>query len=436
MKNKSKIWTIIKHEYLSKITSRGFIIGTIAAPLGIILIYGIIIVVTIMTQNETVMKLAILDKTNEIGIELIRRDSTKFYLTDKNLQELKEEVLEEKIDGFILIPKEFLSSGEIQVFTRGGGGLGYINLIENNSEDILINKKLNQIGANQDLINLIDKGVKVQTKKVTEEGAKDDYSEIFAILGYIMGFVIYGLMFTYGAFVMRGVIEEKANRIVEVLASSVKPFEIMFGKVVGIGAVGLTQVLFWLILIILLFTISGSLVSNFVSPNDIVNSAGMVQSNPMNTNNNFLNLLTNFSISPWIIVAFIFYFLAGYFIYSTLFAAVGSAVDQEQDAAQLQLPVTLPIIIPILFITNVMSDPNGTLSTILSLIPFFSPILMIARIAAAEVPLWQIGLSIVLLVITFFACLWIAAKIYRIGILMYGKKPTFKDLIKWFRSAK
>lgn len=436
MKNKSKIWTIIKHEYLSKITSRGFIIGTIAAPLGIILIYGIIIVVTIMTQNETVMKLAILDKTNEIGIELIRRDSTKFYLTDKNLQELKEEVLEEKIDGFILIPKEFLSSGEIQVFTRGGGGLGYINLIENNSEDILIKKKLNQIGANQDLINLIDKGVKVQTKKVTEEGAKDDYSEIFAILGYIMGFVIYGLMFTYGAFVMRGVIEEKANRIVEVLASSVKPFEIMFGKVVGIGAVGLTQVLFWLILIILLFTISGSIVSNFVSPNDIVNSAGMVQSNPMNTNNNFLNLLTNFSISPWIIVAFIFYFLAGYFIYSTLFAAVGSAVDQEQDAAQLQLPVTLPIIIPILFITNVMSDPNGTLSTILSLIPFFSPILMIARIAAAEVPLWQIGLSIFLLVITFFACLWIAAKIYRIGILMYGKKPTFKDLIKWFRSAK
>jgi len=435
MKNKSKIWTIIKHEYLTKIKSKGFIIGTIAAPLGIILIYGIIIVVTIMTQNETAMKLAILDKTNEIGLELIRRDSTKFYLTDKNLQELKNDVLEEKIDGFVYIPDEFLNTGEIQVFTRGGGGLGYINLIENNSEDILIKKKLKEIGANQDLINLIDKGIKVQTKKVTEEGAKDDYSAIFAILGYIMGFVIYGLMFTYGAFVMRGVIEEKANRIVEVLASSVKPFDIMFGKVVGIGLVGLTQVLFWLVLIVILFTISGSIVSSFFSPQDVVNTMEMAQTNPMNTNNKFLDLLTNFSISPWIIVAFIFYFLAGYFIYSTLFAAVGSAVDQEQDAAQLQLPVTLPIIIPILFITNVMSDPNGTLSTILSLIPFFSPILMIARIAAAEVPLWQIGLSIFLLVITFFACLWIAAKIYRIGILMYGKKPTFKDLIKWFRLA-
>jgi len=434
MKNKSKIWTIIKHEYLTKIKSKGFIIGTIAAPLGIILIYGIIIVVTIMTQNETAMKLAILDKTNEIGLELIRRDSTKFYLTDKNLQELKNDVLEEKIDGFVYIPDEFLNTGEIQVFTRGGGGLGYINLIENNSEDILIKKKLKEIGANQDLINLIDKGVKVQTKKVTEEGAKDDYSAIFAILGYIMGFVIYGLMFTYGAFVMRGVIEEKANRIVEVLASSVKPFDIMFGKVVGIGLVGLTQVLFWLVLIVILFTISGSIVSSFFSPQDVVNTMEMAQTNPMN-NNKFLDLLTNFSISPWIIVAFIFYFLAGYFIYSTLFAAVGSAVDQEQDAAQLQLPVTIPIIIPILFITNVMSDPNGTLSTILSLIPFFSPILMIARIAAAEVPLWQIGLSIFLLVITFFACLWIAAKIYRIGILMYGKKPTFKDLIKWFRLA-
>lgn len=436
MKNKSKIWTIIKHEYLSKIKSKGFIIGTIAAPLGIILIYGIIIVVTIMTQNETAMKLAILDNTNEIGLELIKRDSSKFYLTDKNLQELKKDVLEDKIDGFILIPKEFLSSGEIQVFTRGGGGLGYINLIENNSEDILIKKKLNEIGANQDLINLIDKGVKVQTKKVTEEGAKDDYSAIFAILGYIMGFVIYGLMFTYGAFVMRGVIEEKANRIVEVLASSVKPFEIMFGKVVGIGAVGLTQVLFWLILIVLMFGIGGTIASNFINPQDLAKTTEMVQTNSLNNSDNFLlKFLTNFSISPWIIVAFIFYFLAGYFIYSTLFAAVGSAVDQEQDAAQLQLPVSLPIIIPILFITNVMSDPNGTLSTVLSLIPFFSPILMIARITAAEVPLWQICLSIVLLVITFFGCLWVAAKIYRIGILMYGKKPTFKDLIKWFRLA-
>ncbi|MFA7625432.1 MAG: ABC transporter permease, partial [Candidatus Kapaibacterium sp.] len=149
-------------------------------------------------------------------------------------------------------------------------------------------------------------------------------------------------------------------------------------------------------------------------------------------NAEILHFFENFSISPWIIVAFLFYFLAGYFIYSSLFAAVGSAVDQEQDASQLTMPVALPIIIPIIFIPNVMNNPDGTISTVLSLIPFFSPILMVSRIAAGDVPLWQILLSIVLLAGTFVLCLWFAAKIYRVGILMYGKKPTFKDIIKWF----
>jgi ABC-2 type transport system permease protein len=142
------------------------------------------------------------------------------------------------------------------------------------------------------------------------------------------------------------------------------------------------------------------------------------------------------SISPWIVVAFIYYFLIGYFIYATLFAAIGSAVDQEADAAQLQTPITLPIIIPILFIFNVISNPDGTLAVVLSLIPFFTPILMIVRVAATDVPIWQIIASIVLTLGTFFACLTLAAKIYRTGILMYGKKPTFRDIFKWIRLAK
>ncbi len=439
-KSKSKIWTIISHEYLSKITSKGFIIGTLLAPLAIVLIYGVIIAVTIMSQNKTALKLAVIDKSGEIGAELVSRDTSIFYLSDLSEDVLKNNVLTEKIDGYISIPQNFLLTGEITVYTRGGGGLGFINVLENNSEDILVKRKLTDIGASVELMNILDKGVNITTKKITEEGAKQDYSEVLAIMGYMMGFIIYALMFTYGAFVMRGVIEEKANRIVEVLASSAKPFEIMFGKVVGIGAVGLTQVLFWLIILVVLFTVGGAIASQYLSPQDIAKNVATAQQmqamQPMPEQNEMLSMLKNFSISPWVIVAFLFYFLAGYFIYSSLFAAVGSAVDQEQDAAQLQLPVTLPIIIPILFISSVMSDPNGTLSTVLSLVPFFSPILMIARIAAAEVPIWQIALSVVLLFITFLACLWFAAKIYRVGILMYGKKPTFKDIIKWFLLAK
>lgn len=434
MKTKSKIGTIIMHEYLSKIKSKGFIIGTILAPLGIILIYGVIILVAVMSADQTTKKLAIVDYTERIGAMLVERDTSKFFLTDLTEVELSKKVLQGEIDGYLVLPSDFAQRGTATVYTSGGGGLGFVTLIERNTKDIIVNLRLNEIGADDSIKELVNRGVSLTTMKVTQEGAKDDYSQVFAIMGYMMGFVIYGLMFTYGAFVMRGVIEEKANRIVEVIASSARPFEIMMGKVIGIGAVGLTQVLFWILLMAIFVAFGGSIAAGFMGTPDMAEMGAASANVP--DQNGLIEMLNNISISPWLIVAFLFYFLAGYFIYSTLFAAVGSAVDQESDAAQLQIPVTLPIIIPILFITNVMANPDGTLAVILSLIPFFTPILMIARIAATTVPIWQIALSVVLLAITFFGCLYIAAKIYRVGILMYGKKPTFKDMIKWFKLAK
>ncbi|MBX3044176.1 MAG: ABC transporter permease [Candidatus Kapabacteria bacterium] len=432
MKTKgSKIFTIIQHEYISKVKSRGFILSTILAPLAIVLIYGTIIAVSIMSSGQTTKKIAVLDQTGEIGAELVARDTSKFFTTDKSEETLRQEVLDNTLDGYLIINDNFLQTGKADVFTSGGGGLGFISSIEKNTEDIIVNKRLREIGADKNIIDLVNRGVSISTKKVTLEGSKEDYSEMLAFLGYILGFMIYGLMFTYGSFVMRGVIEEKANRIVEVIASSARPFEIMFGKVVGIGAVGLTQVLFWLILLVILFAAGGTIAQMFIGAPDMAQMAGDAANQPEQAE--IIKFFENFTISPWVIVAFLFYFLAGYFIYSSLFAAVGSAVDQEQDASQLSMPVALPIIIPIMFIPNVMNNPDGTLATVLSLIPFFTPILMIARVAATDVPLWQIALSVVLLAGTFLLCLWVAAKIYRVGILMYGKKPTFKDLIKWFK---
>ncbi len=236
------------------------------------------------------------------------------------------------------------------------------------------------------------------------------------------------MMFIYGASVMRGVIEEKANRIIEVMASSVKSFELMMGKVVGLGLLGLTQLTFWVFLGAIVFLIKGDIVSLFVSP-EMQMAANMGQQSP-----DFATTISNLPTPDiGIVLGFFFYFLSGYFIYATLFAAIGSAVDQESDAQQLQFPVMMPLIIPMLFIQYIMSNPESVLSVVFSLFPFFSPILMIVRIASTEVPLWQIGLSVALMVITFFFCIWLAAKIYRIGILMYGRKPSFKDLIKWAR---
>ena len=426
-----KILTIIKHEYLTKIRSKGFIIGTIFGPLILILIIGIPSVVTYLSMGTTEKKLAVKDYTERFGAEIVNYDKTKYYLTQASEDELSDMIVKEESDGYIVIPKDFLQSGNLFVYTRGGCGLGFLESIQNVAGKILRRQRLLDAGTDIEVIKLVEKGVNIQTQKITEKGMEKDYAEMYAILGYILGFAIYGMMFAYGSLVMRGVIEEKANRIVEVIASSAKPFEIMMGKIFGIGAVGLTQVLFWIIMAVIILVLASPVLQMFMPDAQTLTQGMKTPGSPA--------IPSSFEIpdiSIWVGVAFIFYFLSGYFIYSTLFAAVGSAVDQEQDAAQLQTPVTLPIIIPIFFIFNIMQNPDGIVAIILSLIPFFAPILMIVRIASTNVPAWQIITSVVLIIITFLGCVWMASKIYRVGILMYGKKPKLSDLIKWIKLAK
>lgn len=432
----SKIFTMIAHEYTTKIKSKGFIIGTLLGPIFMIALIAIPGIVAYFSADATEKKIAIVDMTNDkIGEQIIARDDKKYFLSYEEEEKLKEQVLSEQLDGYFIITDEIIESGRATVFTRGGGGIGFITSLEGNVGDVIKVKRLKDAGANERVLELVNTRFKINTVKLTEQGEQKDFTEIYAGIGYVLGFVIYMLMFMYGSYVSRGVIEEKANRIIEVLASSAKPFEIMMGKVVGIGLVGLTQVLVWIILVALGLFITAQFFAGSITPEQ-----AMTMANPTGMSNmNAIPIGGGIeipNISPWLGVAFIYYFLIGYFIYATLFAAVGSAVDQEADAAQLQTPITLPILIPILFIFNIMSNPDGTLAIVLSLIPFFSPILMIVRIAATDVPAWQIIASVVLTIGTFFACLAIAAKIYRVGILMYGKKPTFKDLFKWIRLAK
>ncbi|MFC2131861.1 ABC transporter permease [Bacteroidota bacterium] len=432
MNKSSKIFTIIRHEYLTKTKTKGFVIGTILAPLAIIIVISVIVFVTILSNDIGIKKIAVLDKSGLIGQNLVNADTARYYLTDKPKEELTEMVFSEQIDGFLYIPENLLEENIATVYTRGGGGITFIQKIQSLVSYFTRVERLKKEGLEPEVIDIVQRNVKIETEKITEEGIEKDYTESYAFLGYILGFAIYMFMFIYGSFVSRGVIEEKANRIIEVIASSAKPFEIMMGKVVGIGLVGLTQILFWIILSVGLIYAGQPILMHFLSDPQMM-AQGMMTSDQMQAQAQFA-MLKGF-ISPGIIVAFIFYFLSGYFLFSTLFAGIGSAVDHEQDAQQLMMPVSMLIIIPMLFIFVVMSNPDSVLSVILSLIPFFAPILMTVRIAATEVPVWQLVSSVVLIISTFIFAVWVASRIYRVGILMYGKKPSLKDLIKWIRLA-
>ena len=428
----SKIWTIIKHEYKSKIKSKGFIISTLLAPVILIAFIGITALVSIMTVGETNRKLSVVDLT-EISIDkkLVEKDNSLFSISKtKDIGKLQQMVRDEEIDGYLIIPHDFINSANVNMYTRGGGGWGIMEKVEISLNNVFRRERLIANGTDTNVIKLMESSVDIKTTKITQKGTEKDFTSEFAGIGYVLGFFIYMMVIFYGQFVSRGVIEEKANRIIEVIASSVRPIEIMLGKVFGIGLLGLTQVFFWIVMSFILLWIAGPIISMFKPDPEI-----MKQGMNMAAQNTQLPLeLPKIPFS--LVIAFVYYFLAGYFMYSTVFAAIGSAVDQESDASQLQSPIIMAIVLPMLFMPAVTSNPDSTLASVLSLIPFFTPILMTVRVAATNVPLWEILLSIVLTLGTVLLLLYIAAKIYRVGILMYGKKPKLRDLIKWARLAK
>jgi ABC-2 type transport system permease protein len=323
-----------------------------------------------------------------------------------------------------------------------------LNRMANERIDKDISRALesNMISQELKIDPLLIDSIKTRANEVKIDAVKKDELGKFTTsnfdlasgIGYLTGFLIYLTLFIYGVMVMRGVMEEKTNRIAEVMISSVKPFQLMAGKIIGIGAVGLTQFLIWIILLGGLSALFGS----FLSPEtmqqvqDAQGAGGLQQSAPPG---GMAAIVANLSSVNWFVVAscFLFYFLGGYLFYASLFAAVGSAVNEDsQDAQSLSFPITLPIILGIIIMINAINDPGSPLATWASIIPFFSPIVMMARIPFGvpdTVPYWQLGLSMALLVLGFLFTTWLSAKIYRTGILLYGKKPTWKEMVKWIR---
>ena len=436
----NKILTIVKHEYLLKVKSKGFIISTILMPLGILVFIGAVWAITyfsMMSENKDV-KIAINDKTNKLAANIIAKDTLKYFRSNDNFDVLKNKVLLNEIQAAVFLDTDAISSGNVQIFVNEKSGLNFLDNLRTAIDSEIKNVRLLESGIDVETLNYIYSNATIKTDKITDKGVVKDDTEIKTIVSYIVGFAMYMMILIYGAQVMQGVIEEKQNRIVEVLASSVSPFQIMFGKVVGLGSVGLTQVIFWIILgggmmfLVSSIFISGGEIS------DIMGSMSSMQSMEMesNFNSKMLSMVEDIgipSITIGHILGFIFYFLSGYFIFATLFAAAGSTVDQMQDANAISMPLTTLVIIPIMMISPTVLNPESTYIAIFSLFPFFAPILMVARIMSINIPTWQIFLSIFLQIGTFLLCLKIAGKIYRNGMLKYGKKATYKEIFNWLR---
>ncbi len=424
----SKIMTIISHEYMLKLKSKGFIIGTFIAPVLMAAMLVLPTLIMMATEDDISKKIYVLDETGILYDDIIASDTATFAKATNTLEELKEKTQNQEIDGYIYLPSNVIKEGKVEVNSIGGGGISFIQSLKSTLRSSIRSERLKNAGIDLQTLEDAGKGIEIITKKISKEGkVEEDNNEILAGVGFIFGFANYFLMLMYGGMVLRAVIDEKANRIIEVIASSVRPFDIMFGKIIGIGLAGLTQVSAWMIL-------SSVVLMLGLSPAETTITG--VDAQQMQQAQMLFGEIPMPDISIWMILGFLFYFISGYFIFASLYAAIGSAVDQEQDAQQLQMPVTMIIIVPILFLTSMITNPESTVAIVASHIPLFSPILMPVRMFATQMPIWEIAISVVAMIATFFGIVWVAARIYRVGILMTGKKPSFKELFKWIKLAK
>jgi ABC-2 type transport system permease protein len=293
-------------------------------------------------------------------------------------------------------------------------------------------ERLSRANVSEEIRNIFETRTGLEAIKLTEEGETEDNSIFASAIGFILGLMIFFGIFFYGALLMRSVIEEKTNRVLEVIASSVKPIELMFGKLFGVLLIAVTQFSIWIVFYIGL-SIAAAPVAGMIMEAQM---SGLPQEASEAAASSFdPTMLENMVIEPSIFIYFILFFFLGFMIYSAAFAAIGAAVETEQDSQQFMPIVGLPIFVAYFLNTKVMQAPDSTLSTFVSLFPLTSPINMISRIASTSVPTWQIITSILLMILTFLGIMWLAAKIYRVGILMYGKIATFKDLAKWIRQS-
>jgi ABC-2 type transport system permease protein len=433
----SKIGIIIQREYKTRVVKKSFIIMTFLSPL----LFAAIMVIPLWlssaknTENKVI---AVVDHTNEYAQAIPSNESYQFEIAKEPNQDIGKSKLSSDYYAILLISGNLMKdSTAVTLYSQKQINLDLKSYIADHLSKYVENKKLeaSHIPNIRQIIKESQTPVNVTTVKLDNNGNEVITStDIATFIGAMATFLIYLFIFMYGAQVMRGVVEEKTNRIVEIIISSVRPFEMMMGKIIGIALVGLTQFLLWILLTVIITNVAG--IAMFGSTfSQLQQSAQMTAVQDHNaTHQLILGLIQGLQGINFaeIIGFFLFYFVGGYLLYASLFAAIGSAVDNETDTQQFMLPITIPIIFAFYAAFYSLQNPDGPLAFWCSIIPFTSPIVMMVRLPF-DVPLWEKLLSVSLLIITFLSTTWLAAKIYRTGILMYGKKITWKEMWKWLR---
>lgn len=428
---------IIKREYLTKVKNKSFIVMTILSP---IIMIALISVVAYLSQlnNDKVRTISILDESGLVESAFQSTEKTKYnILHNMSLSDAKAIVKETSSYGLLHIDK-FSNvddiSNHIEFYSEESPSISIISNLENQLEKKLTNIKLEQQGVDVSMINASKVYVDIAQESFEGEKTSKIDSIVKLIFGGAAGYLLFMFIIIYGNMIMRSVIEEKTSRIIEVIISSVKPVQLMLGKIIGTSLAGITQFVIWIILGGVLMTIISLVfgIDMMQSPQQDMLQQAMESPEANSQIQNLINAFYNLPITN-LIIAFILFFISGYLLYSSLYAAIGAAVDNETDTQQFLLPIIMPLILAVYIgIFTVIEDPHGTVSTVFSFIPLTSPVVMLMRIPFG-VPIWQQLVSLLLLIGTFMFTVWFAAKIYRVGILMYGKKPSYKELIKWIK---
>jgi len=420
----NRIWAVIRREYLERVRTKAFWISTLLVP---VLMGGMMIIPALLAaRGGGEATVAVLDLTGRYW-EPIRTEVEEMLSSDDNFEvrlvdidpgpdpegtreETKQRVQGKEFDGMLVLPPGLPDEGQAEYLAPNVAAFRLLMVLERAVNNVQVADRLEGAGLDPDRIDELTRRSDLKTLKLGSKGEETrDQGQAF-MLSYMMVLIIYMTVLMYGIYVMRGVLEEKSSHIVEIIISAVRPFELMLGKIIGIGAVGLTQMLLWATLA---FALSAPAVLSAVG-------------------------LADFdlpSIAASTLIAFVIFFVLGFLLYGTLYAGIGAAFDTEQDAQNFQMMITMLLVIPLVLMVQIFNNPNGTLSVALSLFPFFAPILMFLRMTLTQVPLWQVALSMALMVGAIFVMAWLVGKVYRVGILMHGSKPKFKDLARWVREA-
>lgn len=434
---KNNTWVVLQREYMTRVKKKGFFIMTILAPILLVaLMFTPALLMQVGGEEKTV---ALVDETGNYK-DAFRNSEDRFVPVGDTVA-AKSGLRDGEYDAILYVPCGSLDSNRqamLLFYEQNEPSMSMVEQIESAAQNKLRMNLIHEKGdINPELFDYVDKA-KVEIVTSNIETGERSYTEIKSLLAYVIGFLIYGFIFLFGSQIMSGVIEEKSNRIIEVMISSVKPFQLLMGKVLGLALVGLTQLLLWGVLTLVLTMVIGMVAGGSMDASHFAaagSAPGGVPGMDMNevqaTMLQIQDVVASLKLKN-LLLFFLVYFLGGYLLYASLFAAVGSAVENQEDTNQFMWPITIPLLLGILVVSVVLKDPYSQLAVWTSIIPFTSPIVMMARIPFG-VPLWELLLSLTLLVIGFIATTWLAARIYRVGILMYGKKGSYRELWHWIR---